>query len=362
MNPTGTFSGTVVKTSSSGVVLFSSLRIKTENAYEIIASCPDADSATYTNLNIVKLSTSGLIIYVPVGKPSMNFEFEVYIELTDNNDDLLSDPDGINIQLSFNDTELGIQTGITYDGTFSFYTTYHNYNYLNLIVGTVSGTIYSESQVVKNILQVDASTIVSNIQATQINQNFLFDISVVKIDLATIDSSSGYYSVDISWSPDAIFTCLSTLPQDLSGSASLTDCAFATSGEFELTFSSNFVDSVTLGPYIITNPSLSSISLTGPTKESTYIDFTIKVSLLDSSGNLLSSPSASLVITSTTTLHGSSLIVLTSTAVTDLTFYCTTTGTVTITVKNANISQSFTIEIVKNSLKFDSITPTVNFI
>ena len=189
----------------------------------------------------------------------------------------------------------------------------------------------------------------------------MFAVSVVNVDL-TVDPTSGYYSVGVTWSPDAIFTCTNGLPRGLSGSTSMADCKFETSGEFDLTFSSDYVESVTLGTYIITNPSLSSISLSGPSKESTYIDFTIKVSLLDSSGNLLTSPSASLVITSTITLHGSPLIVLTSTAATDLTFYCTTTGTATITVKNANKSQSITIEIVKNSLKFDSILPIVNFI
>ena len=162
----GVFSGTVFRTTSSAIVLFSSLRIKTGDTYDIIASCPNAESASYPNLNIVKLSLTGLILYVPVGTPSMNFQFEVYIEITDQNDDILSDPDGVSLQLTFEDSPLSHQTGTTYSGTFSFYVTYHNFGYLKIIVETLSGTIYSQFQVVevlKNILKVDATTIVSYI-------------------------------------------------------------------------------------------------------------------------------------------------------------------------------------------------------
>ena len=59
------------------------------------------------------------------------------------------------------------------------------------------------------------------------------------------------------------------------------------------------------GPFAIDDSDIKSALVEGPTKESTFIDFTIKVNLLGNSGILLSDRSASLRISSTIQLIGS---------------------------------------------------------
>lgn len=106
---------------------------------------------------------------------------------------------------------------------------------------------------------------------------------------------------------------------------------------------------------------MASILLLGPLKESTFISFTITVKLLDASGVELVNPSASLRISSSFDLTGS-LIVLGSSAVVDLQYYCVSTGTNTISVQASDLTKSIIIDIVQNALKFDTFSIIVKSI
>ena len=175
-----------------------------------------------------------------------------------------------------------------------------------------------------------------------------------------LDETPGIYKISIAWTPGAIFTCSQQMPFDLTaGIISIDGCSFGTTGDFMMIFSSPFLDPVSIGPYTITNPNVNKISLSGPSKVSTYIDFTIKVSLLDSNNALLTNPSASLAISSTIQTFGSSSVVITDSAETNLVFYCLDIGITTISIETSGKSESITIEIVKNYLRIENFLTIV---
>ena len=181
-------------------------------------------------------------------------------------------------------------------------------------------------------------------------------MSVYDFNNEKLDETTGIYKLSINWSPDAVFTCSQQMPWDLAGTISVDSCSFSTTGDFMINFSSPFLDSVNMGPYSITSPNLNKISLSGPLKVSTYIEFTIKVSLLDSNNALVINPSASLTISSTIPIFGSSLVVITSSAETDLIFYCEDRGIAIISIETSGKFESISIEIVKNYLRIESFS------
>jgi hypothetical protein len=165
LSSSGNLSGTLVKSTVSASVIFSRLRIISAGSYSIIATFPWADQDSSVPFSITRLSATGITIYAPEDTPAMNFDFEIFIEISDQNDLRLSDPDGTGIIVSFNDSLVSSQSFTTNNGTGSVFVNYPRYGFLLVEVRTVNGSISTSSviEVLQNIMNVVVDSIVLNI-------------------------------------------------------------------------------------------------------------------------------------------------------------------------------------------------------
>ena len=187
--------------------------------------------------------------------------------------------------------------------------------------------------------------------------NSVFDVTVKVYDngLSTVESTRGSYSITLSLSTGTLVG--TTTLTSSSGIAVFAGLMITTSGNHQVlatcsTMNDDYSDTLTIDGLGLSSLAVSIDRLS----ESANTDFVVTVNLKDQSGGTWSSP-CSITLSSDGTLLGATTG--TASGSLSLTVYSTSTGTLTITATSGSKSDSSSIEILSNSLKIESLSPTV---
>ena len=351
----GTFSGTTNKNSASGEVSFDSLYITSAGTFKIEAQASDMVTATSSDITILPYSLYE--IQVSSSSPvSCNFDFTLTIKLYDQKSELWTSDTSLTLTTStslYGELTKTISSG---QGTSTVYSTAVGDNLITLQSGSITTTI--TVTILKNSLRIDSiSPTVIPTQPTLTNSIFSVTVKVYDNSLTTVESTRGPYTIALSLSTGTLVGSASLVSS--SGTATFTNLKITTSGNHQLlatcsTMNEDYSDTLTIDDLGLASLSISIDRLI----ESANTDFIVSISLKDQSGGTWTSP-CSVTLTSDGSLEGSTTG--TASGSLALTVYSTSTGNLTITASSGSKSASSSIEILPNSLKIESINPTVIF-
>ena len=345
--------------SSKGIATFTRLRFSAANTYQIQATSPYLATGLSQSLVIESVLVKSILIYPPDASPSLNFNFKYDFELIDEAGLLITDSKAVNLQTS--PTIMGSTSVVTDTGSGTFTLT-------SQVLGEVTlnftcdglATEITKITVLPNTLKLSFSpAIVSCIQAVNISSLFDLNIFIYDNQGSSIESNFGVYEVYYSVSPSCLFACdEGSSANTSSGTFTFHNCYFTTSGKFNFTFTSDYMQDLVAGPYLVEDPLLDKISLTMLSKESKFIEFSVVVELFKASDVTYAGSSFSLTIETSPDLVGPSVF-LCSDGLASLTFYSGSLGPKSIQVNASTLTSSKSIEIISNTLVFTAINPTV---
>ena len=168
----------------------------------------------------------------------------------------------------------------------------------------------------------------------------------------------GLYSFSLQVLPLGSILCDSNQITSQNGLGLFQNCHFETSGVLNLSISSNKTEDYSLGPFKILNPSTKSIKLVLPSLQvSSFFDFPVKIQLFSSNDSLIQDPHL-LAVSYSPQISGPNFLLYSQGSAEGF-YYSQSPGSASFTIEICELSQSGSLKIDSNLIKFLKFSPVV---
>ena len=357
LSPTGSFSGMISGTTSSGVITLSNLRILSAGTFNIIVSSAGITSATSSSLTITNY-VYAISLASSTSTPTANFPFTITVTLKGEDNNLFT---GISTTvLTCANTLSGI-TSLSNSGgtvTFSIYFTSLGSQVITATSSSITGNI--TISVLSEILKIITFTPVLFMQPSLSTTVFSITIGVYDNTGISLETTQSY-QISIALSPTG--TMIGTLSGNtLNGQIAFNGLKILSSGTFSIIGRSTGIISITSNPATVTNL-ISCIEITSNAPSpSAFFEFSLAINIIGEDNtaftgscdlSLSTSPSSSGL-----TITGNSIITTTNgTAIFNI--YFSYSGSKIINTGCNSITNSTTLIILDQILKIIRIHPIV---
>ena len=330
--------------------------ISTPGAY--YCTVTDTTALVLSQINNFSVSSDIQVIQIQSfpSEPSAYFDFIVTVKLKDNCGTLISQSTQITISGSLSIVGTLTLTSSSGSASFNVYCPDYGPQIVTASAGGLTNTL--SISILQDILKITSfNPEVKIIQPSIENSFFQIVVKVYSNSGSSVGNKYGPFSITLELNPvsndfSGVFT-----RDTLNGVATFNDIAANMSGTFELTATSISIipalTTFTLQPAVITLLEL----IVTPNPVSTNFEFTVNVTVrdqisrqwwkscqIDASGDSLSG------LLSQTTQTGSIIFTL----------HFQNSGNQLLTFTSEGVSNSTTVNVLQNSIKIMSITPTVN--
>ena len=364
MSPTGTLSGTLVGSTTSGQITFTGLKIFSRGTFYIVAFNSIIGTITSSSSATIVNFVHSMTLTASNAAPSAYFNFILTTTLYGEDNNLFTGT----CLISFTEASSA-----------SFYPS----STISTSTGTAALTVYMTSTGSKTITATCPSsgsssvstsvslTILSEIlKITSINPTVIsikpitssniFAVTVAVYDYSgtTIESLRGVYSITLSLTPSGSFSGTLT-GSTTSGQYTFTGLTVLSKGTFTIVASSAGITSDTSQTIMISN-AVSSVSLSSSTlTPSAYFDFTITTTIKGNDNNLYTDSCTITLSESGGSAILGNTIATTSNGTAYFYIYFASIGSKIILATVSGTTGSLGITVQTNNLKIISLTPTV---
>lgn len=356
LNPEGDLKGQIDVKTSNGLGMFSGLRIATAGFYKLQVKSNGKQAATSNLIQIKHDPVMGVRVLTEPKIPSLGFLFIFNVTLADQYGNLYGKDQ--NISLKADKHVEGDLIGRTINSNALFKLRCFELGILTVFVDAEVFNTSLEVNIKKNVLE---SKILfgdfEDFNAGTVHDEFSVSVRVMNEAEGDVESYYGQYCISIALEPFGEIKCDKQNLVTEGGIGKFDRCRILTSGSVTVVMSSNSTELGKVGPILIKNPEIQSISFSVPAITSVYIDFSIEFSVFSNS-NQPFTQSCILNLTGPPELNGPSLIYYDK-GVVSRTYYSTLVGIKFISLSLFDIQGTNLTEVLPNTVKIISFNPKV---